>query len=59
MSQIDLLLIFVGSLCFCAVTNITGFGIPAMAQQKHIRRDDEVVGLIPGLVQWVKDLVLS
>ena len=28
-----------------------------MVQWKWIRRNHEVVGLIPGLAQWVEDLV--
>ena len=35
-------------------------GVPVMAQWlTNPTRNNEVVGSIPGLVQWVKDLVLS
>ena len=35
------------------------FGVPIMAQWlTNPTRNDEVAGLIPGLAQWVKDLVL-
>ena len=34
-------------------------GVPIVAQWlKSPTRNDDVVGLIPGLAQWVKDLVL-
>ena len=34
-------------------------GVPVMAQQKRIQSGTmKVVGSIPGLAQWVKDLVL-
>ena len=34
-------------------------GVPAVAQRlTHPTRNHEVSGLIPGLVQWVKDLAL-
>jgi len=33
-------------------------GVPIMAQQKQSTRNHEVVGLIPGLTQWIKDPAL-
>ena len=36
---------------------IKNFGIPVVAQQKWTRIHKDV-GLIPGLDQWIKDLVL-
>ena len=34
-------------------------GVPIMAQRlMNLTRNHEVVGTIPGLVQWIKDLVL-
>ena len=34
-------------------------GVPVVVQWlKNLTRSHEVVGLIPGLTQWVKDLVL-
>ena len=36
------------------------FGVPVVAQWlTNPTRNDEVVGSIPGLSQWVKDLVLQ
>ena len=41
------------------VINILGFGVPVVAQWlTNPTRNPEVVGSIPGLPQWVKDLVL-
>ena len=41
--------------CFLKKKNKNG--VPVMAQQKGIGIHEDI-GLIPGLVQWVKDLVL-
>ena len=38
---------------------ISKWGVPVVAQWlMNPTRNDEVVGLIPGLAQWIKDLVL-
>ena len=37
----------------------SGYGVPILAQWlTNLTRDHEVVGAIPGLAQWVKDLAL-
>ena len=36
----------------------TFLGVPIMAVETNLIRNHEVVGLIPGLAQWVKDPVL-
>ena len=46
--------------CVCDFKNYKGYGVPVIAQWlTNPTSNHDVAGLIPGLVQWVKDLALQ